>query len=198
MNAPIQALYASGNTLYAILISPDDGTVWNNVSLVWQTYSAPSWSQYAVPLSEYPSSGYYRAAYPVASPLWLSTDVIYVQAGLSPALGDSVASGIYQSQGSNIGSVGNLWQSAQNMAFALGTQQVGTIVGTPSSSISLPTNLVNPEVDAYAGRAIIMTSGILIQQASPITAYDQTTSTLTIIGFPSGDAPSNGDAFVII
>lgn len=197
MNAPIQAIYSSGQNLYAVLVNPD-GTVWNQNLSVWETYNSAHWPQYAVVLTEYTGSGFYRAAYPIAEPDALSTDIIYTRVGGTPALGDTPASNLYQSQGANVGAVGNYWQSAQNMAFALGTQQLGAIVGTPVDSKTLATDLTNTELDAYAGRVIIMTSGTLIQQASPITAYDGTTFTLTITGFPSGSTPANTDTFVIV
>lgn len=198
MNGPIQAIYATGSTLYAILINPVDGTVWNESNTAWETYNVSHWPQYAVPLTEYTGSGYYRASYPISSPNVLTTELVFVQGGGSPAAGDPPATSIYQSQGTNVGAVGNLWQSAQNMAFALGTQQIGAISGTPSTPTLLPTNLTNTHDDAYAGRAIIMTSGSLIQQASPITAYDGTAFVLTIVGFPSGQTPSNTNTFIII
>lgn len=198
MNAPLQGLYASGQHLYAILINPVDGTVYNTVTPGWEAYNGGHWAQYAVTMPEYAGSGYYRGVYPIAAPTVLSTDIIYAQSGGSPALGDSPASSIYQSQGANVGAVGNAWQSGQNMAFSFGSQQLGAIFGTPASPTVLVTNLTNPHLDAYAGRALIMTSGALIQQASPITAYDGGTFTLTITGFPSGATPANGDTFIIL
>lgn len=198
MNAPIEALYQTGQNLYAVLISPVDGTVWNQNTQLFEAYNSGHWSQYAVPLTEYSGSGYYRAAYPIASPTVLSTDVIYLRAGGSPTLGDSPATNLEQSQGVNIGAAANSWQAGQNMGIALGTQQVGAISGTPSSPTLLPTNLTNSHLDAYAGRAIVMTSGALIQQASFVTAYDQTLFILTITGFPSGATPANSDTFIII
>lgn len=197
MNAPIQSIYQTDQNLYAILISPVDGTVWNEQNSAWEAYNSGHWSQYAVTLTEYTGSGYYRAAYPIASPSVLSTDLIYVRSGGSPALGDVPASNITQSQGVNVGAVGNFWQSGQNMAFALGSQQIGAISGTPSTPTNLPTNLTSTHLNAYAGRAIIMTNGLLIQQASFVTAYDGAAN-LTIQGFPSGATPASADAFIII
>lgn len=198
MNAPIQALYQTAQHLYAILVSPVDGTVWNQNTQLWETYNSGHWSQYAVPLTEYSGSGYYRATYPIASPSVLSTDIIYAQAGGSPTLGDPPATSIYQSQGANVGAAGNSWQAAQNFASTTGSQQIGAVFGTPPSALLITTNLTSIQTNTYAGRAIIMTSGILIQQASFITAYNGSTFVLTINGFPSGSTPANGDTFVII
>lgn len=198
MNAPIQAIYQSGQHLYAILINPVDGSVYNTVTPGWEAYNSGHWAQYAVTLTEYPSSGYFRGVYPITVPAVLSTDVIYAQNGGSPALGDTLVTGIYQSQGVNVGAVGNAWQSGQNMGLALGAQQVGAIFGTPVSGTILVTNLTNTQTDAYAGAALIMTSGALVQQRCLITAYDGSTFTLTTNGFPSGLIPANNDTFIIV
>lgn len=197
MNAPIQALYATANNLYAVLISPIDGKVYNTTLPGYETYNSAHWGAYAVPLTEYAGSGYYRAAYPVASPTFLSTDIIFVQNGGSPTLGDPPATSIYQSQGVNIAAAGNSWTAGQNMALAVGTQQTGSINGTPSSLVLLPTNLVSTQIGTYAGRTLIMISGQFIQEASLITQYDGA-GNLTIVGLPSGGTPASGDLFIII
>lgn len=198
MNGPIQALYSTGVNLYAILFNPVDGKVWSQTGLAWVTYVSGNWANYAVPLTEYTGSGYYRAAYPIASPDVLSTDVVYLRNGGAPTLGDTPISSIYQSQGVGIGAIRNIWLDAEKMAFAIGTQQLGSISGTPSSPTVLPTDLTNSNDGAYAGRAVIMTSGNLVQQAAAITNYDGTAFTLTILGFPSGDTPADTDTFIII
>lgn len=197
MNGPLQALYQTGQNLYAVLISPVDGTVWNENTQLWESYASGHWSQYAIVLTEYTGSGYYRAAYPIASPTVLSTDLFFARNGGSPALGDTAVIS-NQSQGVNIGAAGNSWQAGQNMAYAVGSQQFGAISGTPASATLLPTNLTRTQTDSYAGRAIIMVSGTVAQEAAFITAYDGTTKILTINGFPSGLTPANTDTFIII
>lgn len=198
MNAPIQAVYQTLQNLYAVLVNPVDGTVYNTVTPGWEAYNSGHWAQYAVVLTEYAGSGYYRAAYPIAVPTVLSTDLIYVRAGGSPALGDPPATSIGQSQGVNVGAAGNSWQGGQNFGIATETQEVGLISGTPASPLLLPTNLTNNQLNAYAGAAIIMTSGVLVKQRSFVTAYDGTSFILTINGFPSGGTPANGDSFILI
>lgn len=197
MNAPIQAIYQTGQNLYAVLVSPVDGTVYNTVSLTWEVYNPGHWPQYAVALTEYTGSGYYRAAYPIASPTVLSSEVIYLRAGGSPVLGDTPATAIGQSQGANVAAAGNSWVAGQNFAESVGSQQQGSISGSPISPTTWLTSLVNTQVGAYAGRAIIMTSGILIQQAAFILNYDGA-GVLTINGFPSGGTPANSDTFIIV
>lgn len=198
INAKIQALYATGNTLYAVLIDPETSKFYNNMMGAWEAYNPAHWGVYAVPMAEAAGSGYYSAFYPIPpNSQVLSTDIIYAQAGVSPTLGDVVASNIYASQGVNIGAVGNSAQAGQSMGFALGTQQVGAVNGTPGSPTLIPTNLANAQVGAYAGRAFIMASGVLAQQASLITGYDGAGS-LTIVPLPSGGTPASGDVFVIV
>lgn len=197
-NAKIQALYATGNNLYAVLINPATSQFYNNMISVWEAYNPAHWGVYAVPMAEAAGSGYYSAFYPIPpNSQVLSTDIIYAQAGGSPMLGDVVASNIYSSQGVNIGAVGNSAQAGQNMGFALGTQRVGAINGTPPSATLLLTNLTSTEVGAYAGRAIIMTSGLLVEQASLITGYDGA-GNLTIVPLPSGGTPASSDTFIIV
>ncbi len=199
MNAPIQAVYTVGQNLYAVIFGNVDGKAWNQTDQVWEAYASGHWAKYAVALVEYANSGYYRATYPVpaGSLSQLTTEVIFLRAGGTPTLGDTPATGLYQSQGSNVGAVGNAWQSAQNMGNALGAEQAGAISGTPGSATLLPTNLASTAADAYAGAAIILTSGALIQQRSFVTGYDGA-GNLQIQGFPSGGTPANGDLFILV
>ena len=197
MNAPIEALYATSQNLYAVLFNPNDGTVWRFDTSVWEVFNSGHWASYAVPLTEYAGTGYYRAAYPIASPTVLSTDIIFARAGGSPALGDPPATSIYKSQGANIAAIGNALQNALNMAAAYGTEQIGAVSGTPASPTVIATNLTSAVANAYAGRAVVMTSGALIQQAAYITGYDGA-GMLTINGFPGGVAPANSDTFIIL
>ena len=196
MNAPISALYQSGQNLYSVSISQVTGYFFNTVTPAYEVYASGHWSQYATALVEFTSSGIYQAAYPISSPSQLSTEVIFVRAGGSPALGDQPLLS-YQSQGVNVATALNSWTSGQNFGTAVSTQQIGAISGTPSSSTALPTNLVSTKVDAYAGRSIIMTSGLLIQQAAYILSYDGA-GNLVINGFPSAATPASSDTFIIV
>lgn len=197
MNAPLQVVFQTAQTVYAVLINPVDGTVWNNVTPGWEAYNAGHWAQYAVVLTEYPSSGYYRAVYPIAAPTVLTTDLYFSQAGGSPTVGDPAITGIQQSQGVNVAAAGNSLQAGKNFAAVTGSEQIGAISGTPGSATLLPTNLISNAPGTYASSAIRMTSGLLAQQTAFITGYDGAGS-LTINGFPSGATPADGDSFVIL
>lgn len=195
MNAPIQALYSTGQTLYAVLVSPVDGAVWNQVDEEWQEYSAGAWAQYAVPLTEYAGSGYYRAAYPIADPSFLSTDLVFLQGGGSPALGDSPIAPVSQSQGANVASVAGEVASARSLGASLSSQRVGAVVGTPTA-LTLVSDLSDATDDAFIGRILIMTSGDAAAQVQYISAYDGATKAVTLAG-PLVTVPSDGDEFVI-
>lgn len=197
MNAPLQVVFQTAQTVYAVLINPADGTVWNNVTPGWEAYNSGHWAQYAVALAEYPSSGYYRAAYPIASPTVLTTDLYFSQGGGSPALGDPAITGVQQSQGVNVAAAGNSFPAGQNFAAVTGSEQVGAISVGPSTSTVLATDLSSTTPGTYAGSAIRMTSGALKQQTAFITGYDGA-GNVTINGFPGGGIPANGDAFVIL
>ena len=195
-NAPITALYTSGQNLYSVTISLSTGDFYNVLNSVFEVYNSGHWSQYATVLSEFASSGIYQGVYPIAAPSSLSTEVIFVRAGGSPTLGDQPLT-YYQSQGVNVAAAANSWTAGANFGAAVGTQQIGAVNSTPSSSTVLPTNLSSTAVDAYAGRSVIMISGLLIQQAAYILSYDGEGG-LTINGFPSGGTPASGDSFLIV
>lgn len=197
MKPPIQALYQTGSSLYAVLFNPDDGTVWNQNSQAWEAYNSSHWSQYAVALTEYAGSGYYRVAYPIAAPTVLTSEVIYAQGGGSPTLGDSPVAGPGQSQGANLGAVANNSLVPPNLALTLSSMIVGTVVAGVLTPSSFPTNLSSTTNAAYQGRICLFTSGALVNQVGNIIAYDGTTFTLGI-GGPYTAAPSIGDTFIII
>src|ERR1035437_7064019 len=124
-NAPIESVYQVGQTLYAVAINPVDGTVWRFDTSVWESFSAGHWASYAIPLSEYSGSGYYRAAYPITTPTVLATEVIYVQAGGTPTLGDVPATALGHSQGANVAAIGQSVPSANMLALRTGPRERG-------------------------------------------------------------------------
>lgn len=72
-----------------------------------------------------------------------------------------------------------------------GTAQTGTL-----STTVMTTDLTEATTDHYKGRVIIWTSGVLVDQATDITAYSGSGGTLTYTAIT--EAPSNGDTFIII
>lgn len=195
-NAPILAQYTPAQTIYGASVRDSDGFWWNVTNSLWEAFVSGHWSQYAIAMAEFTGSGIYRAAYPIATPVALTTEFIFAQSGGSPVLGDQSLT-FYKSQGQNIAAIGNAWQNAQNLAAVTGTEQIGAISGTPTSAVLLPTNLTSVALSAYAGSSIRMTSGALVQQTAYITGYDGA-GNITINGFPSGATPASGDLFVIL
>jgi hypothetical protein len=80
-------------------------------------------------------------------------------------------------------------------ASALGIVRGQAVTGTLSTT-QMTTNLTEATDDHYIGRTIIWTSGVLAGQASDITDYDGTTKKLVFSALT--EAPSNGDAFVLV
>lgn len=198
---PIETIYTSGSTLYAVIhgIVAGVAKVWNTTlnagSGDWQTFVGANWSQYAVAMTEQTGSGYYSGTYPTAIEGILTTEALYIQGGGSPALGDSPVATV-KSQGSNLAAIAGETQSALNLGSSAGSQQTGSLIGTPTASV-LPTDLTSTEDDAYLGRILIMTSGNADQQVQYVTAYDGTTKVLTLAA-PLATAPAAADTFVIV
>ncbi len=197
MNAPIQALYSTGQALYAVLVSNDDGTVWNDDTQEWEAYNSGHWAQYAVPLTEYASSGYYRATYPIATPTFLSSDMVFLRGGSDPALGDSPVTAIMQSQGANIAAIGQLVGGANGLALTTNGMVIGAVAAGAATSSAFYTDLTSTVNSAYQGRVCLFVNGDLINQVGNVIGYDGATKLLTV-GGPYTSAPSEGDSFIII
>ncbi len=197
MNSPIQATYQTGQALYAVLFNPDNDTVWNENDSVWEAYNSGHWAQYAVVLAEYSGSSYYRASYPITSPTVLSTEIIYLQGGGSPTLGDTAISGPYQSQGANLGAVAGSFQAPLNLERTLDGMLQGSVIAGTLTPSAFPTDLTSTTNAAYQGRVCLFLTGALIKQVGNVIAYDGTSFTLTV-GGPYTAAPSIGDKFIII
>jgi len=198
---PIETIYTSGSTLYAVVRGLVAGVpkVWNptlNTGLgAWDTYNASNWSQYAIAMVEDMGSGYYSGAYPTLISGVLTTDVVYLQGGGSPTLGDSPLISCH-SQGPNVAAIAGSVTAALNLGASTGSQQLGALTGIPTAGI-LPTNLSSSTDDQYLGRILIMTSGAAVGQVQYITAYDGTTKTITLAALLV-TTPAATDTFVIV
>ena len=71
----------------------------------------------------------------------------------------------------------------------------GEASGTPTQTV-IETNLSEANDNHYNGRILIFIDGDVAGQATDITGYDGTTNELTVTELT--DAPSGGDAFVIV
>ena len=195
----MEIAYVPGRTLYTVIHY--GGQVWNKDTSLFENYNQANWTHYAVPMSEQTSSGYYSCAYPAGIVAGtLSTDVMYQQNGATPTLpalpgGDSYLS-IGQTQGSNIQNINGISAPAVNLSLSAGVIVVGAAAAGTLSTTQMTTNLSNSHDSAYNGRIVIWTSGVLIGQASNITAYNHTNGLLTFTAVTN--APSAADTFVIV
>jgi len=73
---------------------------------------------------------------------------------------------------------------------------VASTCTTSSTTTSVLTNLTEATDDHYNGRTIVFRTGNLAGQAATITDYNGTTKGITVAAMT--EAPSNGDAFVIV
>ena len=197
MNAPIEAVYQVGQTLYAVIINPADGTVWRFDTSVWEAFTSGHWADYAVPMAEFAGSGYYRAAYPITTPTVLATEVIYVQAGGTPTLGDVPATALGHSQGANVAAIGQSVPSANMLALTTGLMVSGAVIAGTLTPSSFPTNLASPTNAQYQGRGCWFVTGALAGQVGNIISYDGTTKTI-YVGGPFTAAPSTSDVFIVV
>lgn len=193
---PIEIVYpVSGATLYDIRHNPN-GTVFNNNTSSFEAYSQSHWANYAIPMTEQAGSFYYRAVPPAQSTSVICTDIVYVQASTStPTLGDiPIGGGV--AAGANIAAVDTSVPAAMNFGQAAGSEVVGAAVSGTLSVTQMSTNLTNSLNNAYVGRTIIWTSGILTGVAAGITSYNGTTKVLSFT--PVSTAPSATDTFIIV
>lgn len=96
----------------------------------------------------------------------------------------------------------SVWDEARSGHATLGTYGdafIGLITGSAEagtlSTTEMTTDLTEATNDHFNGRTIVWTSGVLLGQASDVTAYLGSTGKLTYTA--TTDAPGSGDDFVI-
>lgn len=201
MTFPLQVLYATGSTVYAIVRGVVGGVrkYWNPTLNTgaggWEVYNSAHWSQYAIALTEDAGSGYFAANYPANIAGVLTTEAYYSNA-VTPTLGDAPIAPLSSSQGANVGAVGGDATVAPTLQQALFSEQKGAAAGVPTASV-IPTNLANAQVNAYQGRSVIFTSGAAFQCAGRIVAYNPVNGVLTLAA-PLAAVPAAADTFLIV
>ena len=194
---PLETTFSSGATLYAVIHNPD-GRIWNNVMEEWEAFNEANWAEYAVPLTEQGTSGYYRADFPAGAADILSSDVVYQQAGVAPDTVDAPATGIGQSQGVDIAAIKSSVVAASNLNKSLLTMIQGAITsGGTSTASKVFTDLADDTDYVYVGRIIVFTSGVLVRQVGNITAFNAIEHSVTV-GGPFTQAPGVADTFIIV
>lgn len=190
---PIEMLYPTGASLYAIIHHPS-GQVWNSLNETFEDFNAGQWANYAVPMGEQGTSGYYRADYPEAIGNVLTTEAVYLQAGGTPATNDTGLS-MGQSRGMNVMGIVDDTEAADNLRVSTAGMARATAVAGTLSTTQMSTNLNSTTAGNYVGRTIAWTSGALEGQVANITGFDG--DGLLTFGAVT-EAPSAGDTFIIL
>lgn len=195
--ARIEAYFTVGQTLYVMQWNRISGQVWNNVSLAFENYTAANWAQYAVPLTEKTSSGYYSAARPAGLAGALITDVLYLQSGGSPTTADAPPQSMGRSAGENLlGVAGDPSSAPTNLQAALSTETQGAVASGVITASSFPTSLTNTVAAAYQGMTIRFITGAAAGMVGLIANYTPTAGVMTLAG-SLATAPAAGDTFII-
>ena len=193
----IEAIFTVGQALYVIEHNRLTGQVWNNVTPAWETYNAAHWAQYAIALTEQAGSGYYTALRPPTIAGALVSDVLYQQAGGSPAIGDAPPQALNKSAGENVAAIsGDAAVAPTNLQAVTNSQTQGAVAAGVITTSSFPTTLSNATAGAFSGRVIYMLTGAAAGMAALISNYNPTAGVLTLSG-GLAIAPSAADKFTI-
>ena len=194
---PLETVFSSGVTLYAVIHNPD-GTIWNANTAAWEAYNGANWVQYAVPLVEQGASGYYRGTFPAGAAGVLTSDVVYQQAGGSPATIDAPATGVGQSQGVDVAAIRTSVTAASNLNISALSMIQGVITATGTTTASkIFTGLTDAGINIYQGRLFIVTSNALVRAVANIASYNQTEKSITLAGTLPG-IPTVDTTFLIV
>lgn len=200
MSLKLETIYTVGATLYAMVRRRSDGFTWNTAlnggDGGFEAWNAGNWAQYAIALTEQATSGYYTADYPLVGDEFTG-EVVYAQAGGTPAPGDAPPFSLTSSNGANVAAVAGNAESAANLGASLSAMQVGAVIAGALTASSFPTDLESTTNSAYQGRVVVFTSGVLIQQVGNIISYDGATRTIGV-GGPFTAAPAASDTFIIV
>lgn len=209
MGAVIPAGAGTGQTLYGNILSASDGQVANGSAL--EAYNQAHWANYVITMTEQAGSGRYLLSVPGYLAAGRYFAFIYLQAGGSPAAGDTPLDFVFfdwdggnvigVGSALNVGSINGSTTAAANLRKSTETLVSGSAASGTLTTTQMTTNLMNTEANIYAGRVIYFTSGDNAGRAALITAYAVTGGKLTFIGYnnsPINVAPTAGDTFVII
>src|SRR5579883_580281 len=160
----IHAPYQTGATLYAVILNPANGQVWNGSS--FGAIVGASWGTYAVALTQQSTTPIYETSFPagITAP-GNYTVLVYRQAGGSPATTDTlVASGSITWGGAGA-APGDPLQSPVPGAYAQGTAgwalgRIGTgqiVTTSPVAQNGAVTLVAGMDYLAADGRALAFT-----------------------------------------
>lgn len=134
------------------------------------------------------------------SPLALETSVQAIDSQLPPNLANTVisVSGIVDSNVASINSSSSAAVRLANSANAIIPGTIDTASFTPTTSQFEADDITEATADHYKGRVVIFTSGSLLAQASPITAYELVGGKGRFTVMLLTEAPSDNNTFIII
>ena len=194
---PLETFIVTGQFPYVVIHNPD-GRVWRTTLNAgaggWAAFDAGHWAQYAIPLTEQAGSGYYRADYPAAIGDVLTTDVVYYNQ--VPEIGDAPGGGT-NSQGVSIAAVAGDASTAAKFQASLSSMVVGAVIAGTLTPIAFTTGVVNANLNAYQGRSLLFTTGVLAGQGATISAFDPGTGRITVSAAFTA-APGVADVFVVV
>lgn len=96
----------------------------------------------------------------------------------------------------DVGAISTSTAAADNLEASAGVIVIGAAEAGTLSTTQMTTDLTEATDEHYNGRIVIWTSGVLLGQASDITAYLGSTGRLTYTAVT--EAPSAADTFVIV
>jgi len=103
---------------------------------------------------------------------------------------------IYTGISSDMTSISGSSTAADKLEASALTIEVAAAAAGTLSTTQMTTTLTEATSSHYVGRVVIWTSGVLLRQASPITAYDGGSKLLTFTAVT--EAPTAGDTFIIV
>lgn len=191
MAGELQATYATGSTLYAILRN-GAGAVYNG-STFDATPTTGEWTTYDIAMTEDASTGLYRGTMPAVAAGAYAFDV-RLQAGGSPAATDRV-----------VGQGAILWNGAADSLDRLARSAGQIVPGTVDTTAFTPTttqfeadDITEATASHYVDRMVLWTSGALAGQVTGVTAYTLAGGRGHFTVEAMTEAAADNDTFVLV
>jgi len=140
---------------------------------------------------------------------FVDTEIATLQADVSAILADTGTDGVvvatasktgYALSAAGVDEIFDELRAGHSVVGSYGesffTLESGAAIAGTLSTTQMSTSLTEATDDHYLGRIVIFTSGVLLRQATDITAYNGTTKVLTFTALT--EAPTAADKFVIV
>jgi hypothetical protein len=196
VNPIIEAVNATALNIYVAQVDRLTGQWYNMVTPGWEIFNPANWANYAVPLTEAGLSGYYWAARPAGVAGHLVTDIPFIRAGGSPAIGDAPPFNLLHGEGENVAAINADPAAApQNLAAALGTAIQGAVAAGTLTNSAFPTNITGLANNLIVGRTLTFLTGANANQSVQVLSYNGSTGVIGVS--PLIGAPSVADLFIV-